>query len=42
MQNAHTIDQHKLFAADGMLLLGELCEISDECDFDWGSESDDA
>jgi hypothetical protein len=35
-QQRETIDQLRLFGQDPMLLLGEVCEMSDLCEFDWG------
>ena len=31
-----TLDQRSLMQRDPMLLLGEVCEMSDQCEFDWG------
>jgi hypothetical protein len=31
-----TGDQHKLLKRDPMLLLGEVCQLSDLCEYDWG------
>lgn len=36
---AQSVDQSRLFDADQMLLLGELCQISDLCDFGWGGDA---
>jgi hypothetical protein len=36
---AQSVDQSRLFDADPMLLLGELCQISDLCDFGWGGDA---
>jgi len=35
--NRATIDPNNLFGQDPMLLLGELCELSDQCRTDWGA-----
>jgi hypothetical protein len=35
-EQRETLDQHAVFKRDPMLLLGELCEMSDLCMFDWG------
>jgi hypothetical protein len=32
---ADRIDRHRLLGQDDMLLLGELCEVSDQCRFNW-------
>ena len=34
---AQAVDPARLFGADQMLLLGELCEVSDLCQFGWGA-----
>jgi len=36
---AQSVDQSRLFDADQMLLLGELCQMSDLCDFGWGGDA---
>lgn len=33
------VDPRGLFHADQMLLLGELCQISDLCEFAWGGDA---
>ena len=32
----YSLDQSSLFEQDAFVLLGELCEISDRCEFSWG------
>ena len=36
---ASNIDYHGLYSGDPMLLLGEICELADECVLDWGLAS---
>jgi hypothetical protein len=36
---AKAVDQSGLFDADAMLLLGELCQVSDLCEFGWGGDA---
>jgi hypothetical protein len=31
------IDKHRFFDQDVDLLMGELCELSDQCRFGWGN-----
>jgi hypothetical protein len=38
LQNPATVDPKGILAQDGMLLLGRLCELSDQCRFGWGSK----
>lgn len=33
------LDPSRLFAQDGMLLAGQICQLSDECRFEWGESS---
>lgn len=35
--NRASLDPNSLFAQDPMLLLGEICELSDQCRTDWGA-----
>ncbi|MBZ5530336.1 MAG: DUF4297 domain-containing protein [Acidobacteriia bacterium] len=35
--NREIIDKHDFFEQDVELLMGELCELSDQCRFDWGN-----
>jgi hypothetical protein len=35
--NSGVLDPHGLFSQDPMLLLGEICELSDQCKCDWGA-----
>ena len=37
---AANIDRNNLVRADPMLLMGEACVLSDECEFDWGDSDD--
>lgn len=37
VRHAAMYDRYPLFGADGMLLLGRACALSDECRFDWGN-----
>ena len=38
--HAGIIDRNNLVRADPMLLMGESCILSDQCDFNWGGTSD--
>lgn len=38
--NPSSVDLRSLFGKDDMLLLGELCEVSDQCRFAWGAGDD--
>jgi hypothetical protein len=35
--NSGVLDPHGLFSQDPMLLLGQICELSDQCKCDWGA-----
>jgi len=35
-EQATTLDQHRVYHRDPMLLLGAICDMSDECIVDWG------
>ena len=39
-QHAANIDPDRVLAQDPMLILGELCDLSDECVFDWGYDGE--
>jgi len=39
-EHAGNIDRHNIVRADPMLLMGECCILSDECQFNWGGTFD--
>ena len=39
-KNASNIDRHSLLAHDPMLLMGETCILSNQCEFTWGERND--